>query len=173
MTLWYYRNLGDYDHGPMSGKALLDCIHRGEVLETTLIRKDDSNWVPANQINGLWNAALKPTKRYRCEACHSIIEKPPTRCPGCDENVLHASVEVIEHVTKDQDPNHAFRDTHFQNRVQQKSKTTADVNERGQTIEHQIHQTATENAEIRKWVGDLLDARKKQRTPPRRRRRNP
>ena len=54
-TEWYYQIMNDVV-GPLSGRQLLDKVRAGQVKEDTLIRKDDSQWVPARQVNGLLEA---------------------------------------------------------------------------------------------------------------------
>ena len=69
MVEWYYRFKGVDEHGPIGGSQLLQLIRDGVVLEDTLIRKDDSNWVPSVEINGLWAAAGRPTAAFKCPNC--------------------------------------------------------------------------------------------------------
>ena len=56
-TQWYCDVMGKII-GPISGSKLLDKVKQGEVTRETLIRKNDSKWYPANQVNGLFEAAF-------------------------------------------------------------------------------------------------------------------
>ena len=62
MSQWFYRIQAGKEQGPFPSSRLLELIRSGEIDGETEIRKDDSPWVPACQINGLWQAA-KNAKR--------------------------------------------------------------------------------------------------------------
>ncbi len=56
-TQWYLKTLGGVV-GPLSGKELLQKVKQREVTAETLIRKGDSKWTPAMEVNGLFDAAF-------------------------------------------------------------------------------------------------------------------
>jgi hypothetical protein len=86
-TEWYYQIMNDVV-GPLSGRQLLDKVRAGQVREDTLVRKDDSQWVPARQVNGLWEAvAHRPTQRI-CPYCGSVVDPPPSTCHGCNRKLV-------------------------------------------------------------------------------------
>ncbi len=58
---WFYQQ-GDYEVGPLRPKELLDYVRKGVIRAHTPIRKGDSNWTPADQVGGLFEAARKPTR---------------------------------------------------------------------------------------------------------------
>lgn len=80
-TEWYYQSEAQAV-GPLSPKQLLEKVREGVVTEQTLIRKDDSNWVQACQVNGLIEAAHKD-RLFDCPYCGSAIARPPTTCRHC------------------------------------------------------------------------------------------
>lgn len=86
-TEWYYQIMNDVV-GPLSGRQLLDKVRAGQVKEDTLIRKDDSQWVPARQVNGLMEAvAHRPVERI-CPYCGHVVDPPPTTCHGCNRRLV-------------------------------------------------------------------------------------
>ncbi len=86
-TEWYYQIMNDVV-GPMSGRQLLDKVRAGQVKEDTLIRKDDSQWVPARQVNGLLDAVLQPQAQRICPYCGHNVEPPPSTCGGCNRKLV-------------------------------------------------------------------------------------
>ena len=67
-TEWYYQIMNDVV-GPLSGRQLLDKVRAGQVKEDTLVRKDDSQWVPARQVNGLMDAVEQSRTQRVCPYC--------------------------------------------------------------------------------------------------------
>ena len=88
-TEWYIESMGKVV-GPLSPVQLLQKVRSGEITENTQIRKDDSQWVNASEVNGLFEAAKRPNVRYKCPYCGAQIDKPPTTCLGCDREVTAA-----------------------------------------------------------------------------------
>jgi hypothetical protein len=86
-TEWYYQIMNDVV-GPLSGRQLLDKVRAGQVKEDTLVRKDDSQWVPARQVNGLLEAVSQPLAQRVCPYCGSTVDAPPTTCPGCNRKLV-------------------------------------------------------------------------------------
>jgi hypothetical protein len=70
--------------GPLRPSELLDKVRSGEVVPDTPVRKDDSQWVPAMEVNGLFEAAAKAIANLRCPYCGAKVGKPPTTCDGCE-----------------------------------------------------------------------------------------
>jgi hypothetical protein len=86
---WYYESLGTIV-GPITSMELLRKVRAGEIEEGTRIRKDDSQWVNAIEVNGLFDAAQRAAVQYKCPYCGSLIERPPSLCLGCDREVSAA-----------------------------------------------------------------------------------
>ena len=63
-TQWYCDLMGRVV-GPLTAEELLKKVRKGEFSAETLVRKDDSKWFPANQVNGLFEAAYKDSERPR------------------------------------------------------------------------------------------------------------
>ncbi|GIW94153.1 MAG: hypothetical protein KatS3mg110_2194 [Pirellulaceae bacterium] len=73
--------------GPISAHELLDRVRQGEVTADTPVRKGDSQWVKAGEVNGLFEAAFRRAFAYRCPYCGAEVDKPPTVCLGCDREI--------------------------------------------------------------------------------------
>jgi hypothetical protein len=86
-TEWYYQIMNDVV-GPLSGRQLLDKVRAGQVKEDTLIRKDDSQWVPARQVNGLLEAVAQPLAQRICPYCGQTVDPPPSTCRGCNRKLV-------------------------------------------------------------------------------------
>jgi DNA-directed RNA polymerase subunit RPC12/RpoP len=95
MSVWYWKDSADQENGPLGPDKILMLIRNGEIQRTTPIRKDNSPWVPASQVNGLWETAAKPYKIYNCVECDTQIDRPPTRCPKCARRVEKATEKTI------------------------------------------------------------------------------
>ena len=61
MTEWYWDRLGTVE-GPLSGPELLRLVRNGEITAITPVRRGDSKWYMAEQINGLFEAAFGKPK---------------------------------------------------------------------------------------------------------------
>lgn len=83
---WYYDAQGQII-GPLSGQELLDRVRAGEVTVETLVKKGDSQWVKAGDVNGLFEAAFRRQTYYQCPYCGAEVDKPPTVCLGCDREI--------------------------------------------------------------------------------------
>lgn len=59
MAVQWYCDLMGKIVGPMTAQQLMEKVRRGEVSGTTPIRKDDSKWFPASEVNGLFEAAFR------------------------------------------------------------------------------------------------------------------
>ena len=57
-TAWYCKIMGK-TRGPLKPSELLAMIRNQEVTGATLVRKNDSNWTPAREVMGLFEAAFK------------------------------------------------------------------------------------------------------------------
>ena len=86
-TKWYYRVMNDVI-GPLTPSQLLERVRTGQVKHDTLVRKDDSQWVPANQVNGLFDAINHNATRRLCPYCGHLVDMPPTVCPGCSRSIV-------------------------------------------------------------------------------------
>ncbi len=97
MAQWFYRFENGREHGPIASSQLLELIRRGDVESETEVRKDDSPWVRACEVNGLWQAVGMPTVQFQCPYCQSAIERPPTRCKSCHHPVAKAVGNLVRH----------------------------------------------------------------------------
>ena len=86
-TEWYYQIMNDVV-GPLTSSQLVDRVRSGQVKEDTLIRKDDSQWVPARQVNGLLEAVSQNQTQRICPYCGHIVDNPPTTCRGCNRKLV-------------------------------------------------------------------------------------
>lgn len=101
---WYYRNSSGEEKGPIGGSQLLELIRCGLVKGNTEIRKDQSPWVYAYEVNGLWQAVGRPSVEFQCPHCGHPIAKPPTRCGECRKEVSKSVGHLVLHQKpKDQD----------------------------------------------------------------------
>lgn len=89
MSEWFYESMGQVV-GPLTSAQLLSKVRAGEIVESTRIRKDDSQWVTAIEVNGLIQAAHRSLVQYKCPYCGATIERPPTVCMECDREVTGA-----------------------------------------------------------------------------------
>lgn len=89
MSQWYYESQGQVV-GPLSSTQLLQKVRIGAIAETTRVRKDDSQWVNAGDVNGLFQAARRNLVEYHCPYCNGLIDRPPTVCLQCDREVTAA-----------------------------------------------------------------------------------
>ena len=97
MTQWFIKRSDDGgEEGPLRPAQLLLRVRAGEVTRTTQIRKNDSNWFEADQVGGLFEAALRPTIDYLCPNCESDINEPPTQCPQCGREIYRAVERITE-----------------------------------------------------------------------------
>ena len=88
-TEWYYESMGQI-LGPVDSSQLLQKVRSGEISENTRVRKDDSQWVNAGEVNGLFQAAKRALVQYKCPYCGARIDKPPAICLECDREVTAA-----------------------------------------------------------------------------------
>jgi DNA-directed RNA polymerase subunit RPC12/RpoP len=87
MAEWYFEMMGQ-PVGPITGKQLLERVRGGDIVADTPVRKDDSQWVPARDVGGLFTAAGDGQAReVRCPYCGEPIDSPPTRCAKCRRQV--------------------------------------------------------------------------------------
>ena len=82
--------------GPLRPSELLKMVRSGQVVPETQIRKDDSAWFSAQQVGGLFEAAIRPTINYFCPQCDTKISEPPVVCPKCLRDVRKAREEITE-----------------------------------------------------------------------------
>ncbi len=95
MTVWYWKDDEQVEHGPFGPDKLLHLIREGSIQKQSLIRKDNSKWVAASEINGLWESAAKPYKIYLCAECGTQIDRPPTKCSKCERRVEKATEKTV------------------------------------------------------------------------------
>ena len=57
-TQWFCR-VGGKVLGPMPGEELIKKVRTGAVKAATQIRKNDSPWFPAEEVNGLFETAFR------------------------------------------------------------------------------------------------------------------
>jgi hypothetical protein len=87
MSEWYFRTDDGKIGGPIPSSKLLELIRSGKILSETEVRKDDSPWVKACEVNGLWKAAGLPSIGFRCPFCQAAIDRPPTKCKNCERPI--------------------------------------------------------------------------------------
>ncbi|MCA9176379.1 MAG: DUF4339 domain-containing protein [Planctomycetales bacterium] len=87
MTVWFC-DINGVESGPFSPSQLIQKIHEGTINKDTPVRKDDSQWVRAIEVNGLFEAAARPIKRKVCPYCSRVNPgNPPCVCPGCEREI--------------------------------------------------------------------------------------
>ncbi len=86
MAKWFCKLAGS-EVGPLSPGQLLQFVREGKIVADTPIRKDDSQWVPAEALNGLFATAGKQTKQIRCPYCTTILTELPATCHSCHRQV--------------------------------------------------------------------------------------
>lgn len=85
-TEWYYQIMNE-TVGPLSSSQLIARLRSGQIKEDTLIRKDDSQWVPAHQVNGLMDHVVNNQPRRVCPYCGHQVDAPPTTCEHCNRKL--------------------------------------------------------------------------------------
>lgn len=106
MTNWFVQQDGTReDLGPLRPSELLEKVRRGEVTRSSRVRKDDSAWFSADQVGGLFEAAMRPTIEYFCPHCKVEISEPPTVCNRCGSDVQKAVARITENaITSSSNP---------------------------------------------------------------------
>ncbi len=68
-TSWYLKLQGKMV-GPFSSSELLEKVKRREITAETPVRKDDSKWITARDVSGLFDAAFPgdPSSAHRSTA---------------------------------------------------------------------------------------------------------
>jgi len=56
---WYCQLMGS-ELGPLTAAELIQMVRRHQVTPEDLVRRGDSHWVPAYQVQGLFEAAARP-----------------------------------------------------------------------------------------------------------------
>lgn len=85
-TEWYFQNNGQIV-GPLTPKELLGGVRKGVIQHDSLVRKDDSQWVAACEVGGLFEAADRDLVQYHCPYCNARVNKPPTTCVDCAREI--------------------------------------------------------------------------------------
>lgn len=86
MADWYVKHEGEPKQGPFSPKQLKSLADRGEIDETTPIRRvTESRYVPAGKLKGLFDTP-SPTEvaRVPCKTCGELIPSVARVCRFCD-----------------------------------------------------------------------------------------
>lgn len=86
MADWYYK-AGNDVIGPIKNSQLLELVRIGTVSGDTQVRKDDAQWVLAQAVGGLMEAAGRVEHKNVCPYCGSNIPPPPVRCGECRRDV--------------------------------------------------------------------------------------
>ena len=86
MAEWFYK-AGNEVIGPIKNSQLLDLVRIGTVSNDTQVRKDDAQWVLAQAIGGLMEAAGRIEHKNVCPYCGTAISPPPVRCDECRRDV--------------------------------------------------------------------------------------
>lgn len=82
--------------GPLKPGELLDLVRSGDVVPSSMVRKDDSAWFEAGEVGGLFEAAVRPTIHYYCPQCQTEVTEPPVTCPKCLRDIRKAREVVVE-----------------------------------------------------------------------------
>ena len=92
---WYIQQEADGDEvGPLRPSELLRAVRLGKVRESTRVRKGDSAWFAASEVNGLFEAAAKPDIEFCCPYCKRVVTKPPVTCGHCGMHLYHANERI-------------------------------------------------------------------------------
>jgi GYF domain 2 len=94
MTTWYYRS-GGKEIGPIGPGELLELVRKGVVSPETELRKEDNRWLLASDVNGLWEAAGRPSVGFKCPYCSKPITKPPCLCKSCNRQIEKATGHLV------------------------------------------------------------------------------
>lgn len=98
MTSWFIQQKeGVQELGPFKPAELLEMVRKGEVVEDTILRKDDSAWFPASDVGGLFEAARRPTIQYFCPQCSTEVTEPPVVCFRCGREIREGITKITEH----------------------------------------------------------------------------
>ncbi len=97
MSDWFYRLSNAEENGPIKPSELLELIRKGVICEKTQLRKGDSPWVASTSINGLWEAAGRPSAEFECPNCGKSIPKPPVECTNCHQLIRKATGRLVHH----------------------------------------------------------------------------
>ncbi len=95
MAQWYVQRASDV-LGPLSPEDLLALVRSGSVKPDTKIRKQDSGWLAASEVGGLFEAAMRPTIENRCPDCDRLLDHVPCLCPKCGRRVQIPRIRIIE-----------------------------------------------------------------------------
>jgi hypothetical protein len=99
MTSWFYRHGDSSEKGPISPSELLELVRNGLIREETFVRKGDSPWVASVDVNGLWEAAERPSAVFDCPHCGKPIAKPPVLCSHCNQTIKQATGRLVHYNT--------------------------------------------------------------------------
>ena len=87
MSEWFYQSAKGEVVGPVTSKQLLDKVRDGSVKADSLIRKDDSQWVRAEEVGELFSRAFDSQKEHHCPFCGKSCPPPPSTCVHCYRKV--------------------------------------------------------------------------------------
>lgn len=96
MAQWFVEQRSGAVLGPLRPGELLDEVRTGRIQPDTRLRKDDSAWFPAGEVNGLFEAAQRKPTRHHCPFCNAVITKPPVGCHHCGMDVFKSVVREID-----------------------------------------------------------------------------
>ncbi len=81
---WYCQLMGS-DLGPLNVEQLVDMVRQHQITPEDLVRRNESAWVPAYQVKGLFEAAAKPKAKPKREQEPKEAE-PDRRFERIDRN---------------------------------------------------------------------------------------
>ncbi len=88
VSVWYYR-VGGKEIGPLKASEIVAHVRTGRVEPDTLVRKNDSQWVAAGEVAGLFDAAdTDRSHQHVCPFCGVAVPPPPSTCPNCFRDVV-------------------------------------------------------------------------------------
>jgi len=96
MAQWFMQSAAE-ELGPFAPSQLLEMVRRGEITPETKLKKDNSAWFPADQVGGLFEAAVRPTVQYLCPFCRGEVKSAPCECTHCGRQIDVAHRQVTQH----------------------------------------------------------------------------
>ena len=125
-TEWYYQLMNEIV-GPLSPSELVEKIRAGQVKEDTLIRKDDSQWVSASQVGGLFEAAQRKESRLICPYCGHDVDRPPTTCKQCNRQLVMSVSSRLTSKGSHKKPKKVAKEKEAQKKAVQKHDDRVDI----------------------------------------------
>ncbi len=101
---WYCQLMGS-DLGPLNVEQLVDMVRQHQITPEDLVRRNESPWVPAYQVKGLFEAAAKPKPKPKPEEAEP--ERQLDRSDRSDFNAERDLASSSSTITTSGDRGHA------------------------------------------------------------------